>query len=131
MYQLVAGVVDGVAQVAGFLSIFGVFELGIVADDTTGDVDGNEAVVGIVAGGNNFSVVSVINRHEIGSHGGQTSTAVDGAQHGATGDIHVDVAADDTGRLDYATESAATAENIAVDIGGAKGANKGCDTTSG
>ena len=63
--------------------------------------------------------------HEVGTHGGQTAAAVDGAQHGAAGDVDGDASAHDTCREGLAAESTAAAEDVAIDIRGAEGTNLG------
>ena len=60
---------------------------------------------------------------EVSAHRSQTSTAIDGAQHGTAADIHFHVAANAACRQRLAREAAAAAEDVAVDVRGAPGAN--------
>ena len=103
----------------------------VLADDRTATyVDGDVAageVVHMDAG-----VVLVVGTHDAVSgisvgveavaHRGQTAATVDGAEHGAAGDVDGDVATHVAGGQGVATETAAAAEDVAVDVGGAPGA---------
>ena len=109
----------------------GVGELSEVADGSAGDVNLDIAVVVAVL---QLAIIVVTNGYEVGTHRGQTAAAVDGAEHGGSHrsarhgvvvDIDFDVAADGAGRVGRAAESAAAAEDIAVDIRGAPGAYPG------
>ena len=106
-------------------------EFAEVADGAAGDVEGDIAVVVAVL---QLAIMGVTHGHKVGAHRGQTAAAVDGAEHGgshrsarhgAVVDIDFDVAADGAGRVGRAAESAAAAEDIAVDIRGAPGAYPG------
>ena len=131
VYQFLVGIELGEAQGAGGLVDKGVGWiidiLVVVADDAAGDVNGDVAVVGTLP---HLTIVLCLGgRHKPGAHGGQTATAVNGAQHGTAFDIDGDVATHDTCRESFAAESTAAAEDIAIDIGGAKGADFGVGAT--
>ena len=85
------------------------------ADSTAGDIDSDMAV-GFVVVVNELTVVGIGGGDEMRTHGGQTTAAIDGAQHGATADIDNNITADNTRREHGASESAATAKDVAVHI---------------
>ena len=62
-------------------------------------------------------------RHEIATDGGQSATTVDGAKHGAACDVYRHVAAHTARRKGIAREATTTAEDVAIHVAGAPGAD--------
>ena len=140
--QLLVGIELGEAQGASGLVDKGIVRvvdiLVAIADKAAGDIDGDMAMGIHAIVGLHGSIawvgcrgVGQVDRHQPGAHGGQTTTAIDGAQHGATLNIDIDVARHDACREGLAAETAATTEDVTVDIGGAEGANQGSLLASG
>ena len=111
--------------VLGVVIIFTVDVAVVVTDDSiAADVDSDVAtgeashcVAGVVlVVGTHNAVVGISVGVETVAHRGQTATAVDGTEHGAARDVDGNVASHVAGGQGVATETAAAAEDVAVDI---------------
>ena len=97
-----------------------------IADGAAADVDRDVAVGSSTFTRPVFLQLTIERTLRVGeecAHRSQTAAAVDGAEHGAARNGHIHIAAHRACRQRLARETAATAEDVAVDVRGAPGAN--------
>ena len=103
----------------------------VVADGAAADVDidmsagevGDEVPLVVRVVGAHGAVAVLADVVKAVAYRGHAAAAVDGAEHGAAGDIDRGVAADVAGRQRLAAETAAAAEDVAVESGDTVGAD--------
>ena len=72
-----------------------------------------------------LAIVGMVRRLQMGTDGTQSATTIDGAEHGAALDVHIDIAANHSGSQRIACEATATAEDVTIDVAGTPSTNLG------
>ena len=110
----------------GVLAEIGVINrLVVVTDGAARDVDGDMAVrLGFIII-KQLAIPWISGCNEPGAHRGQTTAAVDGAEHGAAADGHIDVAYHHACGEGVAREATTAAKHVAIHVGTAPSADEG------